>query len=731
MVTKATALPPTYGSYAPPTLSIYGTAFVAMVWTPQSPPAPTASLPITGYRVHLIKDGVDTGLTWDFPVGSNELEEFPLTGAGTQATGSAYSISVSLLNFMGEGPQGGPGDSVAYNVGTPGLPTNLVTTKTGVNSFRVSWDPPASVGASAITYYGFSVYNAAGRRLNDGSTAAVPTYMDLYNMEVGTTYTVVLSAANDQGMGERAGPSAPLSFGTPPSEPRNMRVVKLPVAGSFEVHFDLPEVWGGDLSAPVKYYAMGTQDGHTTDGFLEFLSSPITLTGYLVDVPLFVSLYAQNSLGDSQTVVSANFTLRTPTAPAAPTLNEVLVGGEVMSIAFTPGDPGTETVLYYKAYGATAIPDSTQQTPALGFSMISPIVLGDLLPDTPYVLHVEAVTENFTGAASAAIAETTLPAGDTSVKPVPVTAIGKRTAFRISFNAAVPGQEYNAGRVFNLLCQYIADAGFITKLHQDKRFNGTPAAGSRMLDFKPSWNRPYEGTTPRYALGLSASGALTFYAYAGEDVDHVLVFEGDTLYCDDDTVYANPSQNYEFYFCADGAEGEFFLTSLSGTNWWSHSFGTCMDVPLAQMGNMTTAPYYGILNGSGWMDFPWETQWRSIWADPFDPTDLIKSSDGYADVAATLGGWAPEVGLNNVGNSFPKAWSDVTPIQDADRALPWVVTKIPRVFLATQDGWGDWEVVGQFIVTPAQVGASGRPQGVRWVIPCPIEGYVIEPAVAL
>jgi hypothetical protein len=137
----------------------------------------------------------------------------------------------------------------------------------------------------------------------------------------------------------------------------------------------------GDLGSGTLVYYKATCGTKTATGS----SSPITVTGLINGTTYTCTVRTTSSVGNSP--ISAVSNSVTPSAggstlPAAPTIGIATPGDRSATVAFTPGDLGSGTLVYYKAKcgGNTATGTS------------SPITVTGLTNGTTYTCMVKTRT---------------------------------------------------------------------------------------------------------------------------------------------------------------------------------------------------------------------------------------------------------------------------------------------------------------------------------------------------
>ena len=166
-----------------------------------APPASDGGSAITGYRV--TRDGVATSGTGAYStVVAATARSFTMN---LLFTGSEYNLTVAAINAIGTGPAG----SVAILVGgaasttVPTVPTSVTRTSPTSDTAVINWQPPASIGGSAITGYRVSRdgTSSTGTGAFTTTVAADIRTFSFGLMRPGVTYNLSVAAINTQGEG--------------------------------------------------------------------------------------------------------------------------------------------------------------------------------------------------------------------------------------------------------------------------------------------------------------------------------------------------------------------------------------------------------------------------------------------------------------------------------------------------------------------------------------------------
>ena len=233
-----------------------------------SPPAGTASVPITSYTVTSNPGNISK---------SGAASPIIVTGL---TNGTTYTFTVTANNTEGSGPPSAPSNSVIPRT-TPGVPTN-VQAAAGDKKAWVTFTPPASGGSPIIKY---TVTSSTGGIVTTG-TASPITVTGLTN---GTAYTFTVTASNAVGTGSVSSPSNSITPGTIPGAPTGVQAT----AGNAQatVTFSPPASDGWN---PITSYSVTSTPG----GIIKTgTGSPITVTGLTNGTAYTFKVKAFNAIG--------------------------------------------------------------------------------------------------------------------------------------------------------------------------------------------------------------------------------------------------------------------------------------------------------------------------------------------------------------------------------------------------------------------------------------------------
>lgn len=169
-----------------------GSGHVALSW---SPPADIGGSPITNYKVY--RSASSGGEVLAATVGN-------VTGYSDTnvESGKTYYYKVSAVNVAGEGPQSSEISATPGGLSLPSAPRNLLAIP-GNAKARLTWDPPASNGGSAVARYVIYRGTMSGGETNLTMIGGVLEYQDT-GLTNGVTYFYQVSAVNAVGEGPRS-----------------------------------------------------------------------------------------------------------------------------------------------------------------------------------------------------------------------------------------------------------------------------------------------------------------------------------------------------------------------------------------------------------------------------------------------------------------------------------------------------------------------------------------------
>ena len=259
---------------------------------------------------------------WKLHVGSQVLEP--------------SDAAVVLRNYQWNGtvPAWCAGDVVTVRLTTtePGAPTNLSATA-GAGSVTLGWTAPATAGGSDITAYEYRHSTDGGDNWGDWTAienSASLTGAAIADLEVGSTYTFQLRAANDAGSGLYSGTAEATVAAAAPAAPVDLTAT--PADGAALLQWTTPSNNGSAITKyRVRHVAGTTPGGIWTDitG-----SGPTTtdhrVTGLTNGTAYTVQVRAVNDIGNGAEATVAV----TPAQTTDATLSGLSLSGGTLAPAF-------------------------------------------------------------------------------------------------------------------------------------------------------------------------------------------------------------------------------------------------------------------------------------------------------------------------------------------------------------------------------------------------------------
>lgn len=278
--------------------------------------------------------------------------------------------------------------AAAPSVFAPSAPS--ITSVVGANTvLSVYFSVPTSDGGAPITDYEFSTDNGSTFQ-STGSTSSPLTLSGLSN---GTTYQVVIRAANAAG----SGTSSTTVSGIPVTTPLAPTITGItPGNTALTVAFTAPTNNGGSA---ITDYQVSTNNGSTFSSAGTTVS-PILVTGLTNGTTYQVVIRAVNAVPGSGVV--SNMSSGTPaTTPSAPTITGITPGDTTLSVAFTaPTTNGGATITGYEVSTNNGVSFMSAGTTT------SPLTLSGLSNGTTYQVVIRAVNSRGSGTSSTAVSGT-------------------------------------------------------------------------------------------------------------------------------------------------------------------------------------------------------------------------------------------------------------------------------------------------------------------------------------
>lgn len=321
----------------------------------------------------------------------------PVTITGL-TNGTSYTVQLKTVNTNGSSSASASVTAVTI----PAEPTSLVATY-GNQQTSIAFTPGAN-GGSAITNYAYSTDN--GSSYQNFSPAQNSSPVVITGLTNGTAYNIKLKAINTIGTG-----AASSAVSSTPSTIPDAPVFASSARGDQQITITLSASSNG--GSAITNYQYSLDNGGTYQAFsTPQTSSPIVVGGLTNGTTYSVKLKAVNINGVSS-ASTGTATLTPATTPSAPTLTTATKGNQQVSVAFTAGSNGGNTISNYQ-YSTNNGSSYTAFSPA---QTTSPVVITDLTNGTTYNIKLKAVNSIGTGTASNGLSATpsTTPSAPTSL----------------------------------------------------------------------------------------------------------------------------------------------------------------------------------------------------------------------------------------------------------------------------------------------------------------------------
>ncbi|MBP6918492.1 MAG: fibronectin type III domain-containing protein, partial [Legionellaceae bacterium] len=293
--------------------------------------------------------------------------------------GTSYTFTVTASNTNGAGSASLPSQPVIPGDSVPDIPT-AVTGSAGNAAASVSWTPPSSTGASAITSY-----RATAAPGGLGCTATAPaTTCTITNLTNGTPYTFTVTATNSNGTSVASAPSNVVTpIAAVPTVPTSISAT----AGNGTANLNWAAVVGATSYVATSSPGSLTCTSATTTCNITGLNNGTTYT---------FTVIARNGGGNSPPSSPSAAIVPIAVVPSLPTSVSASAGNAAASVSWTlPSSTGASAIT---SYIATAAPGG------LGCIATAPATtctITNLTNDTPYTFTVTATNSNGTSVASA------------------------------------------------------------------------------------------------------------------------------------------------------------------------------------------------------------------------------------------------------------------------------------------------------------------------------------------
>ncbi len=350
-----------------------GNASATISW---DPPASNGGIPVTGYVVTPLIDGVP-----QTPVVFNSTATTQtVTGL---INGTTYTFTVAAINGVGTGPSTESFNSVTPAT-VPDAPT-IGSATAGIEQATVSWTAPASDGGSPITGYIVTPYvdGVAQTSTTFNDTVTTQTVTGLTN---GTTYRFRVQAFNGVGTSGQSGLSN--SITAAPAVP-DAPVIGTATAGNTEatLTWTAPVADGG---SPVIGYEVVPYIGTVAQPSTVFndTATTQTVTGLANGTTYTFTVAAFNELGFGGQSAHSNAVIPA-TVPDVPTIGTATAGNTQVTLTWTaPVSDGGRPVT---GYVVTPYISSVAQSPVPFNSTSTTQIVTGLANGTTYTFTVAAV----------------------------------------------------------------------------------------------------------------------------------------------------------------------------------------------------------------------------------------------------------------------------------------------------------------------------------------------------
>jgi titin len=364
----------------------------------------------------------DGGATWSTATATGTplvITALSSDGVTPIANGTDYPVEIRAVNVIGDSLASSSVNVAPASV--PGAPTVTLTPGNGAIAVGVT---VSNNGGSPVTGIDYSLNG--GDFVSTGTTSSSFTIPGLTN---GTSYSVSVRADNAIGQGTPS-TSANATPITVPGAP--VAVIAASDSASADVSWATPVTNGG---SPITSY---TATAYTTSGgtivagtACSTTTLACTVTGLTNGTTYYIGVVATNGAGSSP--VSNPLQSVTPIArPGAPTLTGITAGDSYLSVPFTAGTPGGDSIASYQY----SLNGGTTWINASGTS--SPLLINGLVDGTSYTVTVRALSAAGPGVPSNT--ETATPA----TYPDPanastVTANGENDQIAVSWTVPADG----------------------------------------------------------------------------------------------------------------------------------------------------------------------------------------------------------------------------------------------------------------------------------------------------
>ena len=245
----------------------------------------TFSTPISNGGTAITNYEYSTDGGTSFTAFSPAVTSSPVT-ISNLTNGNTYSVKLRAVTNVATGAVS---TSVSVTPATtPNAPSSL-SSSSGNRTATISFTPPSDNGGSAITNYQYST--DGGTSFTAFSPAVTSSPVTISSLNNGTTYTILLKAVNNVGVGA-VSTSVSVTPATTPDAPTNLS--KTVSNQQATITFTEPATGG----SAITNYQYSTDGGTTYTSFSPAVtSSPVTITGLTNNTTYSIKLKAVNSVG--------------------------------------------------------------------------------------------------------------------------------------------------------------------------------------------------------------------------------------------------------------------------------------------------------------------------------------------------------------------------------------------------------------------------------------------------
>lgn len=333
------------------------------------------------------------------------------------APDTTYDLAVAAVNYVGAGPQSSSVSAQTIPLGDPPEAPTINLNRASSTTVRVSWAAPASPDWPIL---GYIVYEAlAGGVLAPVGQIPPVTSFTFQGLDPLTDYEFAVAAYNVVGPGPTSERLAVTTTSDADAPDSPVIVSAAANATSVAVSWSTPPNNGSPITG-YKVYSAPTGDPLVVVAAVG-VQQTYTLTGLTEGEQYTIAVVATNEIGDS--AQSPPVTVRTSSAPQAPTLVPYSLNTASISVQWAPPAPGGAPVTGYNLYAAET-GDAQALVGTIGAN-VNRYTFTGLTPNTTYDFSIEAINGTGTSPRSATLTRTTLTlvdpeaAGTASFVPFP------------------------------------------------------------------------------------------------------------------------------------------------------------------------------------------------------------------------------------------------------------------------------------------------------------------------